>query len=76
MRIVNAKVEGSRKEIEEVVGPFITTEEPNEIGETLVDLCVSNNLFMSKTFLSIRTSTRTPGYPQREGLRMRSAISV
>ena len=46
---LNAKVGGSREEIEEVVGPFITTEETNENGETLVDLCVSNNLFLSKT---------------------------
>ena len=46
---LNAKVGGSREEIEEVVGPFTAAEETNENGETLVDLCFSNNLFLSKT---------------------------
>ena len=46
---LNTKVGGSREEKEEVIVPFTTTEETNEM-ETLVDLFVSNNLFLSNTF--------------------------
>ena len=46
----NAKAGGSREEVEQVVGPFTTSEETNDNGERLVDLYANNNLFLSKSF--------------------------
>ena len=67
---LNAKAGGTREEIEEAVGPLTTIEYTNENGETLVNLCVCNNWFLSKTFFKHKDIYKTPG------LRMRSAISV
>ena len=74
------KVGGSREEIEEVVRPFTTAEETNENGETLVDLCVSNNLFLSKTFSMHKALGNLQEHldicPEGGTKRVKSALSV